>query len=56
MDQKHKFTNAEEEKLIQFIRSHEFIYNVQHECYTNRKLKQTTWSKLAKNLKREGTH
>lgn len=54
--QKIKFTSSDEEKLIDFVKSHEILYDVKHKDFRNTEKKNRLWLKLANDLNMNGLY
>ena len=50
-----KFTEEDEETLIDFVKSNEVFYNVHHKHYRNTEAKSRLWLKLAQKINKDGT-
>lgn len=48
------FDLQDEEKLIEFVKSNELIYNVQHPMYRNSSMKQRLWNEFASSIEKDG--
>ena len=51
-----KFTLDDEEKIINFVRSHEILYNVKNKKFRDSEAKNHLWLRLAKDLKCDGSY
>lgn len=47
---KRKFTQQEEDRLIEFVKSNSFLYDKEHRDYRNIELRDRTWKKFAKQV------
>lgn len=50
MSQRRKFTQREEDLLIDFVKSHPFLYDKKHHDYRKIELRDKTWKKFAKQM------
>ncbi|XP_063544805.1 transcription factor Adf-1-like [Cydia strobilella] len=48
------FTDAEEEKLIKMVISHDILYNASHANYKSNLIKDNVWKQIGKELNRNG--
>ncbi|XP_063391324.1 transcription factor Adf-1-like [Cydia fagiglandana] len=48
------FTDAEEEKLIKMVISHDILYNASHTNYKSNLIKDNVWKQIGKELNRNG--
>lgn len=51
-----KFTDADEEKIIDFVKSHEVLYQVKHPKFRDSEAKNRLWLSLAKELNKDGMY
>lgn len=54
MPRRTKFTAREEKKIIDFVRSHEMLYNMKHSEFRNSEGKHRLWMRLANELVMDG--
>lgn len=47
---KRRFTQREEDLLIEFVKSNPFLYDKNHHEYRNIELRDKTWKKFAKQM------
>lgn len=45
-----KFTTEDEEKIIDFVRNHEILYNKRHKEFRDSEKKQRLWLEIAEQL------
>lgn len=50
MSRRRKFTQHEEDLLIDFVKSHPFLYDKKHHDYRKIELRDKTWKKFAKQI------
>lgn len=50
LSRKRRFTQHEEDLLIEFVKSNPFLYDKNHYEYRNIELRDRTWKKLAKQM------
>lgn len=53
MSVKSKFSDKEEEKIIDFVKSNEILYNVKHKNFRDAEQKNCLWLRLATEMNRE---
>lgn len=53
---KSKFSRADEEKLIDFVKSHEILFNVKHKEFRNTEKKNRLWLELSTDLGTDGSY
>lgn len=53
---KMKFTNKEEEKIIDFVKTNEILFNTKHKNFRDSEKKNRLWLRLANDLNRDGKH
>lgn len=53
---KSKFTAEDKEKLIEFVKSHEILYNVKNKDFRNTEKKNRLWSQLSNTLNTDGLY
>lgn len=51
-----KFSFEEEELLIDFVKSHEVLYNVKHKAFRDTEAKNRLWMKFAEQLDKDGEY
>lgn len=51
---KTKFNDDDEEKIIDFIKNNEILYNVKHKKFRDSEAKNRLWLKLAEELNADG--
>lgn len=56
MSKKIKFTAEDEEKIIDFVKSNEMLYNVKHKKFRDSEYKNRLWLRLANELNQEGLY
>lgn len=56
MSKKVKFTAEDEEKIIDFVKSNEIIYNVKHKKFRDTESKNRLWLTVANDLGIEGLY
>lgn len=56
MSKRNKFTAEDEEKIIDFVKSNEIIYNVKHKKFRDTESKNRLWLTLANDLGMEGLY
>lgn len=49
-----KFTSEDEERIIEFVKSNELIYNVQHKNYRDSEMKNRLWTEFAQKIGKDG--
>lgn len=49
-----KFTLEDEEKIIDFVKQNEFIYDTRNPNYRNSDMKNRMWTEFAKGIKKDG--
>lgn len=54
MATKQTFSAEDEEKLIEFVKSNDLIYNIQHQDYRNSTKKQRLWTEFAQTIGKDG--
>lgn len=54
MDKQTKFTTQEEEMIIDFVKSNELIYNIEHKDYRQSEMKNRLWNELAQKIGKDG--
>lgn len=54
MSKKVKFTNEEEERIIDFVKSNKILYNAKHPKFRDSEAKNRLWLKSANELEKEG--
>lgn len=50
MKPRRKFTEHEEDLLIDFVKEHPFLYESKHKEYRNTQLRDKTWKTFAKQM------
>lgn len=55
MSKKKKFLLEDEERIVEFVKSNEILYNVKHKKFRDSKAKNRLWLTLATNLGFEGS-
>lgn len=50
MGKKLKFTLEEEEKIVDFVKNNEVLFNVRHKAFRDAELKNRLWLELANEL------
>lgn len=53
---KTKFTDAEEEKIIDFVKTHEILFNAKLVNFRDTEAKNRLWLALAKELNKDGLY
>lgn len=56
MSKKLKFSVEEEEKIIDFVKNNEILYNAKHKQFRETERKNFLWLQLAKDLKMDGLY
>lgn len=56
MSKKTKFTLEEEEKIIDFVKSNDILFNVKHKQFRDGEKKNRLWLQLAKELSSDGLY
>lgn len=51
-----KFSLEEEEKIIDFVKSNEILYNVKHKQFRDTEAKNRLWLQLAGDLRMDGSY
>lgn len=51
-----KFTAAQREKLIDFVKAHEELYKIAHPLNHNRDVKDRLWIEIGGLLRKDGKH
>ena len=51
-----KFTDTEEEKMIDFVKMNEILYNVKHAKFRDTEAKNRLWLSLATELGKDGMY
>lgn len=54
MSRKVKFSKEEEKKIIDFVKSNEFMYNLKHKKFRDSEAKNRLWLKLAGSMGKDG--
>lgn len=54
MSKKVKFSAEEEEIIIEYVKSHEILYNVRSKNFRDTEAKNRLWLKLADEMERDG--
>lgn len=54
--EKVKFTDEEEEKIIDFVKSHEILYNAKHKNFRDSEAKNRLWQRLGTELNQNGMY
>lgn len=53
---KGKFSKEEEERVIDFVKSNEILFNVKHTKFRDAEAKNRLWLSLAKELNKDGVY
>lgn len=56
MSKKIKFTLEEEEKIIDYVKSNEILYNVRHKSFRDSEAKNRLWLHLANEMNIDGEY
>lgn len=51
-----KFTAEDEEKIIDFVKSNEVLFNVKHQKFRDRECKNRLWLRLANEMNVDGLY
>lgn len=54
MSKRSKFSNEDEEKIIEFVKSNEILYNVRHKKFRDTEAKNRLWLQLSKDMNVDG--
>lgn len=49
-----KFTTADDEAIIEFVRTRECLYNVRHARFRDRHVKNRLWKELGAKMNKDG--
>lgn len=53
---KNKFTDEEEEKIFDYVKTNEILFNVKHAKFRDSEAKNRLWLVLAKELNKDGMY